>query len=154
MRGWTIPRLVETKHIKYRLLRVGNGALFCSLKYISSTLRFCAGGSFFFAVGPFGPAAFFISLSRGRVAAGVMQQKPQKGATYGQRKYESRHRQKRRFGSYAQPHFTGLCAGFSLTGGATSSLPVRRRIGQRGRCPSRCEGESRAAWTLPLPVLR
>ena len=58
-------------------MRVGNGALFCRLKYISSTLRFCAGGSFFFAVGPFGPAAFFISLSRGRVAAGV-QQKPKK----------------------------------------------------------------------------
>ena len=58
-------------------MRVGNGALFCSLKYISSAFRFCAGGSFFFAVGPFGPAAFFISLSRGRVAAGV-QQKPKK----------------------------------------------------------------------------
>jgi hypothetical protein len=40
---------------------------------------------FFFAVGPFGPAAFFISLSRGRVAAGV-QQKPKKGAKYGQKK--------------------------------------------------------------------
>ena len=49
----------------------------------------CAGGSFFFAVGPFGPAAFFISLSRGRVAAGVMQQKTQKGAINGQQKYES-----------------------------------------------------------------
>jgi len=73
-----MPRLVETKHIKHRLLRVGNGALFCSLKYISSAFRHCAGGSFFFAVGPFGPAAFFISLSRGRVAAGVMQQKPKK----------------------------------------------------------------------------
>ena len=36
-----------------------------------------AEGPFFFVVGPFGPAAFFISLSRGRVAAGV-QQKPQK----------------------------------------------------------------------------
>ena len=58
-------------------MRVGNGALFCSLKYISSAFRHCAGGSFFFAVGPFGPAAFFISLSRGRVAAGV-QEKPQK----------------------------------------------------------------------------
>ena len=46
-----MPRLVETKHIKHRLLRVGNGALFCSLKYISSTLRFCAGGSFFLPSG-------------------------------------------------------------------------------------------------------
>ena len=72
-----MPRLVETKHIKHRILRVGNGAFFCSLKYISSAFRHCAGGSFFFAVGPFGPAAFFISLSRGRVAAGV-QQKPKK----------------------------------------------------------------------------
>ncbi len=42
-----MPRLVETKHIKHRLLRVGNGALFCSLKYISSAFRHCAGGSFF-----------------------------------------------------------------------------------------------------------
>ena len=42
-------------------------------------------------------------------------------------------------------------AGFSHTGGTTSSLPVWRRIGQRGRCPSQCEGESRAAGTLPLP---
>ena len=31
--------------------------------------------AFFFAVGPFGPVAFFISLSRGRVAAGVQQKK-------------------------------------------------------------------------------
>ena len=38
---------------------------------------FAPEGHFFFAVGPFGPAAFFISLSRGRVAAGV-QQKPKK----------------------------------------------------------------------------
>ena len=51
MRGWTIPRLVETKHIKHRLLRVGNGALFCSLKYISSAFRFCAGGLFFLPSG-------------------------------------------------------------------------------------------------------
>ena len=72
-----MPRLVGTKHIKHRILRVGNGAFFCSLKYISSTLRFAPEGLFFFAVGPFGPAAFFISLSRGRVAAGV-QQKPKK----------------------------------------------------------------------------
>ena len=42
-------------------------------------------------------------------------------------------------------------AGFIHTGGATSSLPVRRRIGQRGRCPSQCGGESRAAGTLPIP---
>ena len=52
-------------------------------------------------------------------------------------------------------------------GGATSSLPVQRRIGQRGRCPSRYGSESgsedaaspgtaanRAAGTLPLPVRR
>ena len=51
MRGWTIPRLVETKHIKHRILRVGNGALFCSLKYISSAFRHCAGGSFFLPSG-------------------------------------------------------------------------------------------------------
>ena len=44
-----------------------------------------------------------------------------------------------------------LRAGFSHTGGVTSSLPAQRRIGQRGRCPSRCEGESRATGTLPLP---
>ena len=98
-----MPRLVETKHIKHRILRVENGAFFCCLKiYISSALRRCAGGLFFFVVGLFGPAAFFISLSRGRVAAGV-KQKPKKGATYGQQKYESRHRRKCRFGSYAQP---------------------------------------------------
>ena len=72
-----MPRLEETKHIKHRILRVGNGALFCSLKYISSAFRFCARGPFF-AVGLFGPAAFFISLSRGRVAAGVQQKKNQK----------------------------------------------------------------------------
>ena len=133
---------------------------------------------------------------------------PKKGATYGQRKYESRHRRKRRFGrlwiycasrladsevgrvrrmrrvgrwfleisfeSFAQDLATPSArsfaqesesqnamqparscrARFSLTGGATSSLPVRRRIGQRGRCPSRCEGESWAAGTLPLPNLQ
>ena len=42
-----MPRLVETKHIKHRILRVGNGAFFCSLKYISSTLRFAPEGLFF-----------------------------------------------------------------------------------------------------------
>ena len=42
-----MPRLVGTKHIKHRILRVGNGAFFCSLKYISSTLRFAPEGLFF-----------------------------------------------------------------------------------------------------------
>jgi hypothetical protein len=32
-------------------LRVGNGAFFCSLKYISSAFRFCAGGLFFLPSG-------------------------------------------------------------------------------------------------------
>ena len=34
-------------------------------------------------------------------------------------------------------------------GGATSSLPVQRRIGQRGRCPSRCSGESGSGDAAP-----
>jgi len=72
MRGWIMPRLEETKYIKHSHLRVGNGAFFWCFKiyFISpSALR----RRVFFTVGPFGPAAFFISLSRGRVAAGVQQ---------------------------------------------------------------------------------
>ena len=46
-----MPRLVGTKHIKHRILRVGNGAFFCSFKYISSAFRHCAGGSFFLPSG-------------------------------------------------------------------------------------------------------
>jgi hypothetical protein len=58
-------------------LRVGNGAFFLVSNIFHQPFGFTPEGHFFFAVGPFGPAAFFISLSRGRVAAGV-QQKPKK----------------------------------------------------------------------------
>ena len=59
-------------------MRVGNGALFFFV--VSNIFHQPFGlrqGAFFFVVGPFGPAAFFVSLSRGRVAAGV-HQKPKR----------------------------------------------------------------------------
>ena len=125
-----MPRLVETKHIKHRLLRVGNGALFCSLKYISSTLRFAPEGLFFCRRAVWSGGFFHFTFPwPGGCGSST---KTQKGAKYGPQTYESRHRRNHRFRSYAQPHFTGLCAGFSLTGGATSSLPVWRRIAGSG----------------------
>ena len=60
-----MPRLVETKHIKHRILRVGNGAFFVVSNIVHQPFGIAPEGLFFFAVGPFGPAAFFISLSRG-----------------------------------------------------------------------------------------
>ena len=68
-----MPRLVETKHIKHRILRVGNGAFFVVSNIVHQPFGIAPEGLFFFAVGPFGPAAFFISISRGRVVAGVQQ---------------------------------------------------------------------------------
>ena len=78
MRGWTIPRLVETKHIKHEAICASETALFFVVSNIFHQPFGFAPEGLFFAVGPFGPAAFFISLSRGRVAAGVMQQNPKR----------------------------------------------------------------------------
>jgi len=57
---------------------------------------------------------------------------------------QNRRMQCNRQGAFAQK--------FSYTGGATSSLPVWRRIGQRGRYPSQCGGESGSGDAAPHGV--
>ena len=130
---------------------------------------------FFFAVGPFGPAAFFISLSRGRVAAGV-QQKPKKGATYGQRKYESGRQQKCRFGRlwiycasrladsevgrvrrmrrvgrwFLEIGFESFAQDLATPSARSFAQDLASREGQRPRCP--CGGESGSGDAAPPGV--
>ena len=62
----------------------------------------CAGGSFFFCRRAVWSGGFFHFTFPWPGGCGSSR-KPQKGAKHGQQKYESRHRRKRRFGSYAQP---------------------------------------------------